>query len=115
MKATDILWDVDNEEELELLPKEVDIPVELTDEEEISDYLSELTGYCHCGFSLSTDSPQEKIKRMTVKRNQKPAGFAVWRRRGWTKSSKWCVCLETAPTLQCMPLQASRYSRFSPH
>ena len=26
MKATDILWDVDNEEELELLPKEVDIP-----------------------------------------------------------------------------------------
>ena len=57
MKATDILWDVDNEEELESLPKEVDIPVELTDEEEISDYLSELTGYCHCGFSLSTDSP----------------------------------------------------------
>ena len=37
MKATDILWDVDNEEELESLPKEVDIPVELTDEEEISD------------------------------------------------------------------------------
>lgn len=30
MKATDILWDVDNEEELESLPKEVDIPVELT-------------------------------------------------------------------------------------
>ena len=55
MKATDILWDVDNEEELGSLPKEVDIPVELTVEEEISDYLSELTGYCHCGFSLSTD------------------------------------------------------------
>lgn len=62
MKATDILWDVDNEEELESLPKEVVIPLELTDEEEISDYLSELTGYCHYGFSLSADSPPEKNK-----------------------------------------------------
>lgn len=62
MKAVNILWDVDNEEELESLPKEVDIPVELTDEEEISDYLSELTGYCHYGFSLSADSPPEKNK-----------------------------------------------------
>lgn len=62
MKAVNILWDVDNEEELKSLPKEIDIPVELTDEEKISDYLSELTGYCHCGFSLSTDSPPGKNK-----------------------------------------------------
>lgn len=27
MKAVNILWDVDNEEELESLPKEVDIPL----------------------------------------------------------------------------------------
>lgn len=59
MKATNILWDVDNEEELESLPKEVDIPVELTDEEEISDYLSELTGYCHCGGFASPKKQSE--------------------------------------------------------
>ena len=75
MKATDILWDVDNEEELESLPKEVDIPVELTDEEEISDYLSELTGYCHCGFSLSSDSLPEKNKANDGKKESKSDRF----------------------------------------
>lgn len=59
MKATDIIWDVDNEEDLALLPTEVDIPEGMTDEETISDYLSDLTGYCHRGFALSTDQPDE--------------------------------------------------------
>ena len=45
MKATDILWDVDNEEELESLPKEVDIPVELTDEEMYAYYERGWYGY----------------------------------------------------------------------
>lgn len=59
MKATDIIWDVDNEEDLTLLPTEVDIPEGMTDEETISDYLSNLTGYCHRGFALSTDQSDE--------------------------------------------------------
>lgn len=75
MKATDILWDVDNEEELGSLPKEVDIPVELTVEEEISDYLSELTGYCHCGFSLSTDLPSQKSKTNDDEKESKSDRF----------------------------------------
>lgn len=56
MKAINIKWDVDSEEELEFLPTEIDIPEELADEEyeeEISDYLSDVTGYCHKGFCLA--------------------------------------------------------------
>ena len=50
--AINIQWDVDDEEDLELLPQRVEIPEEMTDEDEISDYLSDLTGFCHRGFSL---------------------------------------------------------------
>lgn len=50
--AINIQWDVDDEEDLKLLPQRVEIPEEMTDEDEISDYLSDLTGFCHCGFSL---------------------------------------------------------------
>ena len=52
MKAVGIIWDVDYEEDLELLPKEIEIPDLMTDEDEISDYLSDTTGYCHKGFYL---------------------------------------------------------------
>ena len=52
MKAINIDWDVDYEEELEDLPTEIDIPEEITDEEEISDYISDATGFCHYGFEL---------------------------------------------------------------
>lgn len=52
MKAVGIIWDVDYEEDLELLPKEIEIPDWMTDEDEISDYLSNTTGYCHKGFYL---------------------------------------------------------------
>ena len=51
-KAVSIEWDVDSEEDLESLPTEVNIPPELTDIDEISDYLSDLTGFCHKGFVL---------------------------------------------------------------
>lgn len=51
MKATDILWVVDNEE-LEYLPTEIDIPDGMEDEEEIADYISDVTGFCHEGFVL---------------------------------------------------------------
>lgn len=52
MKATKILWDVDFEEDLKSLPTEVEIPEGMEDEDEISDYLSDLTGFCHKGFCL---------------------------------------------------------------
>lgn len=52
MKATNILWAVDCEEDLEFLPMEIDIPNDMTDEEEISDYISDVTGFCHKGFVL---------------------------------------------------------------
>lgn len=52
LKAFNIEWDVDLAEDLDSLPKEVQIPDGMTDTEEISDYLSNLTGFCHRGFEL---------------------------------------------------------------
>ena len=63
MKATNIIWDVDNEWELEGLPTEIDIPNDITDEEEISDYITNITGFCHCGFIIEMDEAEvyEKV------------------------------------------------------
>lgn len=55
MKAMNIEWDVDCQEDLEFLPTEIEIPEGMDDEDEISDYISDVTGYCHNGFSLDTD------------------------------------------------------------
>lgn len=52
MKAIDIIWDIDVDENIDLLPKEIEIPAGMVDEEEISDYLSDITGFCHKGFHL---------------------------------------------------------------
>lgn len=52
LKAVNIKWDVDCAEDLDSLPKEVLIPSGMEDPEEMSDYLSDLTGFCHKGFSL---------------------------------------------------------------
>ena len=62
MKAVNIMWDVSDGTEdmkkedileiLETLPTEIEIPDEMTDEEEISDYISDETGFCHYGFEL---------------------------------------------------------------
>jgi len=52
MKAINIIWDVDNDKDLEFLPTEIEIPKGMTDEDEISDYISDETGFCHCGFEL---------------------------------------------------------------
>ena len=52
MKAIDIEWDVDNLEDLEYLPTEIEIPDSMVDEEEISDYISNVTGFCHKGYAL---------------------------------------------------------------
>ena len=56
MKAINILWDVDDEDgNADFLPTEVDIPqpLEDKDDEVISDYLTDLTGFCHKGFELA--------------------------------------------------------------
>lgn len=52
LKAVNIDWDVDCAEDLDALPKEVQIPAGMVDPDEISDYLSDLTGFCHEGFEL---------------------------------------------------------------
>ena len=52
MRAINIEWDVDYEEQLEDLPEEMKIPEGMTDEEDISDWLSDETGFCHNGFEL---------------------------------------------------------------
>lgn len=52
LAAIQIQWDVDYEEDLDGLPQRVILPEGMTDDDEISDYLSDLTGFCHYGFSL---------------------------------------------------------------
>lgn len=48
MKAVNIIWDVDDVKDLESLPDEIIIPaaLESKDDDIISDYLSETTGFC---------------------------------------------------------------------
>lgn len=50
LRATNIQWDADGEDVS--LPKEIDVPENMVDEDEISDYLSDETGFCHKGFDL---------------------------------------------------------------
>ena len=57
MKATCIEWDTDRDKELlEELPKEMELPKELTDGEidyeGIKDFLSNKTGFCLSGYVL---------------------------------------------------------------
>lgn len=51
MKAINIDWDVDDETDI-ILPNEIKIPDGMTDEDEISDYITNKTGFCHLGFEL---------------------------------------------------------------
>lgn len=53
MKAVNIQWDMDGDQELlKELSTEIDIPDGMDDEDEISDYISDVTGFCHYGFEL---------------------------------------------------------------
>ena len=61
MKAVEIKWDVDCEEELEQLPVEMDIPDGMNDSEEVSDYLSDETGFCHYGYRLIEKKSDDTI------------------------------------------------------
>ena len=53
-KAAQIEWDVEGDAGKEL-PDEMEIPGNLKDPEEISDWLTEQTGFCHKGFVLTED------------------------------------------------------------
>lgn len=53
MKAINIEWDTDGDMELlKELPTEMEIPEGMEDGEEISDYISDETGFCYYGFEL---------------------------------------------------------------
>jgi vacuolar-type H+-ATPase subunit F/Vma7 len=54
-KATNIQWDIDEEDDDLELPIEVEIPDDMYDEDEISDYLSDVVGFCHKGFKIVED------------------------------------------------------------
>lgn len=53
MKAINIKWDTDGEDVS--LPTEIEIPEGMEDEDEISDFLSDETGFCHMGFDLDEE------------------------------------------------------------
>lgn len=67
MKAINIDWDIDLEdgEDYQVavedlgLPTEIEIPVTITDLEDITDWLSDEFGYCLHGFELSEDKNSE--------------------------------------------------------
>lgn len=56
------MWDTDDEDIEDLdLPDEIGIPEDIDpeDEEVISDYISDVTGFCHNGFALDPEPMQE--------------------------------------------------------
>jgi len=65
MRAFNIQWDTDGNMRLfKKLPKEIEIPEEIAkeatdeygvvDDDVVSDYISNQTGFCHFGFDLET-------------------------------------------------------------
>lgn len=69
MKAKNIQWDIDFDDfdpEVDELPTEIEIPEGMTDEDEISDYISDQTGFCHKGFELENGDSEENTKVFAV-------------------------------------------------
>lgn len=61
MKAVNIKWETDGEDVN--LPTEMDIPKEIEeDEDDISDYISNMTGWLHNGFEIVFTVNDEKPK-----------------------------------------------------
>ena len=48
--AVNIIWDTDGED-IDL-PTEIEIPDYLIEDEDISDFITEATGFCHNGFTI---------------------------------------------------------------
>lgn len=72
LKATNIKWDIDGDKEVfNELPTEMIIPDELEEMykkdkefalEEISDWLSDETGFCHGGFEIVKEITKESVE-----------------------------------------------------
>ena len=62
LKAINIMWDVDDKMDLKHLPTGIIIPEGMTDEEEISDYISDETGFCHDGFEVVKEITKESVE-----------------------------------------------------
>lgn len=57
LKAVDILWETDGDKEaFKSLPISIGIPDGMTDPDEISDYISDRTGFLHNGFKITSDN-----------------------------------------------------------
>ena len=66
MKATNIQWDTDGKQEVfDELPTEIEIPKDFiskngeVDENAVSDYISDETGFCHYGFVIEKNKEEE--------------------------------------------------------
>ncbi len=57
MKITNIVWDVDNKEDLANLPTEVEVPDEIANngDDAIGDWLSDTYGFCYDAFCKEDD------------------------------------------------------------
>ncbi len=49
--ATNIQWDIEDDDESIDLPTEIVLPADISDEN-AGDYLSDKVGFCHFGFSI---------------------------------------------------------------
>lgn len=86
MKAVNIQWDIDEDNKNISLPNEINIPKNITSTEEISDYITNQTGFCHKGFeiimSLKDYERQSKtlVKNRTIVDNLGLSGkqFYIW-------------------------------------
>lgn len=65
--AHDIRWDTDGDMKLfKTLPQEIEIPDEVWEDyddgndDAISDYVSDVTGFCHYGFEIRTETVKEE-------------------------------------------------------
>lgn len=70
MRAINIQWDTDGDMEvLNSLPTEIEIPEGVTDTVEISDYISNESGFCHYGFDLVPDNDKEQLNKTITKKH----------------------------------------------
>lgn len=60
--AYDIQWETDYEEDKDNLPTEIEIPDNITEESDITEYLSDVTGYLHNGYKLKTESIEDEVQ-----------------------------------------------------
>lgn len=75
-KAVNIAWDTDGLDEGELqIPNEMRIPDELCGEEEISDWLTESTGFCNKGFEVVAASKSYIEARMMNEHGEEVEGY----------------------------------------